>query len=442
MREPTGAEYERVVATAMLNNSVRFRRPWLPGESGFDAYYSRCLRLLDPTSSAGPGYFSKYGTIGAALGHDGLRFTKVPRLAKLKELVTSRLSALANRVSDLDRPYPRATNWVDKESPKYVGITTAEETGSTDPIRVFIKDEPHSLKKIEEGRFRLIWTLSLVDRMVDLILFYPWSQVEVRNPMEVTAKAGWAPIPAGFSRMVDEFPQSESVAVDKSSWDWTMPAWVISAYVDVKKYQCHGWDELYDRYVWNRLVEVLGPQASVVLPDGTVWAQNSWGIMKSGWFLTLSLNSMAQEFQHVLACFRLGIEPPPVWAMGDDILTRFKEVPPGYEGALESTGCVVKKVERSREFAGYDVVGDDVATIVVNPLYPDKHRHVLRHTPDGEIDDLLTCYCCMYALSDDRWFEKYYDQTGVRVELVHSMWAKGLVELKCIRRLPAWLSEE
>lgn len=40
-----------------------------------------------------------------------------------------------------------------------------------DDIKVFVKQEPHSWEKISEGRFRLISAVSMVDTMVDRIVF-------------------------------------------------------------------------------------------------------------------------------------------------------------------------------------------------------------------------------------------------------------------------------
>ena len=44
------------------------------------------------------------------------------------------------------------------------------KAGLCDPIRVFVKNEPHSSKKLEEGRVRLIMSVSIVDQLVERVL--------------------------------------------------------------------------------------------------------------------------------------------------------------------------------------------------------------------------------------------------------------------------------
>lgn len=278
--------------------------------------------------------------------------------------------------------------------------------------------------------------------MVDKILFTPWYEAELKQPMATTQKTGWSPLPAGYQRLVAEFPADSSVAVDKTQWDWTMPEWVIRAYVDMKRYQLT--EEVPPEYwtlVWARLYYVLGPGARFRMPNGVQWRQLGWGLMKSGWLLTLSLNSAAQGFQHALAWFRMGkTEPPPsVWAMGDDILAKMKlteEELQLYWEKLETTGCKVKKIERRREFCGFDFVSDEV----VNPLYPDKHQFILQHLDPAVEQETLLSYSLLYALSDLGWVKKIYPYQERALGPLAKLWAKGLVKLDVLPRVPDWAS--
>nr|QUS52862.1 hypothetical protein 2 [Hypera postica associated sobemovirus 2] len=318
-----------------------------------------------------------------------------------------------------------------------------EEEGcktACDPIKLFIKDEPHNLKKAAEGRFRLIHSLSLVDQMVDRILFYPWYAVELKNVMKTTQKTGWSPIPGGYQALVEIFPEDESIAVDKSLWDWTMPEWVIAAYVEMKKNQCVGATDEYWRLVWARLACVVGPRSYFELPSGIRYRQTGWGIMKSGWLLTLSMNSAAQAFQHVLAWRRMGKseKPPHVWAMGDDILARMKiddDDLERYWRSLETTGCLVKKIERRREFCGFHFVGKEGVT----PLYPDKHRFILKYIEPKVEKETLMSYSLLYALSSDRWIDGIGMSFPAVLNPVAKLWAKGLVCLNVLTSIPDWV---
>lgn len=283
----------------------------------------------------------------------------------------------------------------------------------------------------------------MVDQLIDRILFGPWVGSEIRQPMKTTQKSGWSPFPAGYQRLLAEFPVNESMAVDKTLWDWTMPEWVISLYVCVKRQQMvEGDDGLDDRYwhlVWARLYYVLGPGARFRCPSGEEWQQQFWGLMKSGMFLTLSLNSMAQDAQHVLAWIRAFPDEsvPLLWAMGDDTLIRMSltdDETTAYVEALESTGCSVKKIERSREFCGYMFNSADD----VRPLYPEKHRFIIAHVNPSVEQDTLFAYELLYALSGDRWVDRLRQYQYAPLGPVARMWARGLVRLNVLKEVPQW----
>lgn len=275
--------------------------------------------------------------------------------------------------------------------------------------------------------------------MVDKLLFSPWFESELKNPMATSQKAGWSPLPGGYQRLVREFPLDSSIAVDKSLWDWTMPSWVIKAYVDLKFYQMVDPDDRIRRLTWARLSQVLGPNSRFRLSTGVEYRQTFWGVMKSGWLLTLSLNSAAQVFQHALAWMRMGRSASPlptVWAMGDDILAKLKlsgEELQLYWDSLESTGCQVKKIERRREFCGFVFEDDSVV-----PLYPDKHRFLLRHLKPANVQSTLLSFELLYALSSDRWFDQCNFERDLILGPMAKLWAKGLIHLDVLSALPDW----
>lgn len=276
---------------------------------------------------------------------------------------------------------------------------------------------------------------------MDRCLFYPWYQVEVTRPMEVVPKGGWAPIPSGYQRLVAEFTESESVAIDKTCWDWTMPAWVITAYVDLKRSQCYNWDDLYEWMVWRRLRLVVGPGTQFLMSNGVYWNQTYWGQMKSGWLLTLSMNSIAQQCQHVLAWKRAGLfgVPSRMWAMGDDVLMRFPYDDgflQRYMSALTTTGCIVKKEQKSREFSGFEFIGSG-SDIIVRPLYPDKHKFVIQYLEPEIEQDVLLAYTLIYALDQGNWIKDFYHYCEFPVGPMQKMWAKGLGDLALFDRIPS-----
>lgn len=235
--------------------------------------------------------------------------------------------------------------------------------------------------------------------MVDRVLFYPWLQAEIENVDKVTSKTGWSPIPEGFRVLRNCFPLTESVAVDKTAWDWTMPGWVVKAYYQAKMAQCVNPSDEYERACQNRMREVVGPSCIIRLPSGRRLRQTSWGLMKSGWLLTLSMNSAAQYFQHALACKRLGWTVMSMWAMGDDLLMRARIEDRDlerYQKELGRTGCLVKHALRRREFAGFYFSATEVV-----PLYQDKHKFALAYVKEDLEQEVLFAYHLLYSKVDN-----------------------------------------
>nr|UGO57458.1 MAG: hypothetical protein 1 [Riboviria sp.] len=431
MLEPSPDEFVATVGSTYAANKVSFRRPIIPGEEGFDDYYRYVLQSLEKTSSVGLGDFSGYTTIGDALGWDGLRFTNARNLALLKSIVCERIQGLARSVDE-----GAVVDWLERESCDTVPHSD-DQPGLCDPIKMFVKPEPHSRKKLAEERFRLIHVFSLADQVIDRILFLPWQAVEVRNPMNTTQKGGWYPFPgAGAAILREIFPLKGSLAIDKSQWDWTMPGWIVNAYVRLKQIQMRdGSNPLYWRMVWGRISRVVGPNTIISMPTGLHYRQVDWGFMKSGWILTLSLNSAAQMLQHCLASIRLNWRIELLWAMGDDMLLRANwddEQVIRYVAELERTGCKVKCWTREREFAGFRY-----EAYAVEPLYEDKHRFQLAYATPKDFNETCIAYQLLYAQSTNPLRDEVAEASiDIRVEA--NMWARGLISLGALRDVPYW----
>lgn len=273
--------------------------------------------------------------------------------------------------------------------------------------------------------------------MVDRILFYSWHKVEVDHLSRVNSKTGWSPLPEGHMVLQATFREDSSIAIDKSAWDWTMPAWVVMLYACVKVLQVRNCPDWYQRVVFGRLMEVLGPDCTIRFPSGNCLQQDGVGFMKSGWLLTLSMNSMAQYAQHALAFKRAfgSNNIPLMWAMGDDSLISWSPSESQLERylvELKQLGCLVKYANRSREFCGFSFNGKSV-----NPQYKDKHSFLLRHVSDEHAEETIAAYCLLYSLADDPWVFKEVESALLILPEVRA-WAKGLpVRLPSIKLPPA-----
>jgi hypothetical protein len=191
--------------------------------------------------------------------------------------------------------------------------------GYCDPVRVFVKNEPHKREKLASGRVRLISNVSLVDQLVERYLFSSQNEAEIKHYTEIPSKPGMGLHDDGISEIYTSVRQlgSDLAEADFSSFDWTVQEWELQADV-------------------SRRIDSLGinPTSSLaqamtnrvhclcwkvfILSDGTVLEQQKPGIQASGSYNTSSTNSWIRVFLAKLA----GVE---CIAMGDDSVEVYSE---------------------------------------------------------------------------------------------------------------------
>lgn len=286
-----------------------------------------------------------------------------------------------------------------------------------------IKMEPHKPDKIASGRLRLISVMSLVDQCVDRALFSGMQKTEIAAPHDHPCKSGWSPMPCGFSDLELEFP-GDVLATDCSAFDWTFPSWLVEPLLQSRLEMMRGNSPEYVNAARARWLEVLGTACIIRLPDGTRLRQTVQGVMKSGWLLTISVNSQAQEFITRAAWQRHRADPfPRLWAMGDDVLMSWPGGDPDLlVREIARLGILTKLAVRDREFAGF--LFPSHAT--VNPLYPAKHKFLLAHCPLDKLEEMCSAYGLLYALSEPPdWARKYITMYGRWTFRACRAWALG-----------------
>lgn len=294
-------------------------------------------------------------------------------------------------------------------------------------LKVFIKDEPTKVSKLGK-RERIVWILSLVDQMVDRWLFYDIIREDIQNYHKVASKTGWSPMPEGLLEFNQAFPPGMTVmAMDSSSFDWTVNAWELEELKRAWRMQLRVCPPGYWNAVTMRIDEVLGCQCSVRLPTGQRLQQRRPGIMKSGFLLTLKMNSDLQLLVNFTALKIMLKQLPPqlptLWAMGDDVLLEWDSSwdVAEYVAVLTRLGLVVKQTSHEREFAGFKFPGGTV----VEPAYPAKHMFKLQYNSTQEMVDAMSL---QYALSNHYLAHWLRLRQTVHPELMRG-WALGLVKL-------------
>lgn len=189
--------------------------------------------------------------------------------------------------------------------------------GACDPVKIFIKMEPHNRDKVTTGRLRLISSVSLVDQLVERVLFSNQNKREIRSWQLIPSKPGMGldddSIKAIWSIAKEHLLADNLVEADLSAFDITT----------------HGWELMTDVLIRTELAGLTydSPGRSMfinrghcvantvfVLSDGSMWAQLTPGVQLSGSFNTSATNSRIRVLQAYMAGASWAM------AMGDDCL--------------------------------------------------------------------------------------------------------------------------
>lgn len=307
---------------------------------------------------------ARYGpTIGQALGRFNGEYD-ASRVQLLRFLVADRISNLLT-----DQP-------------------------TADPIKIFVKQEPHKQSKLDEERYRLISAVSVVDTMVDRMLFQNMAKKALETLYETPSMVGWTPLMGGYKVLRRLFP-GRVACCDKSSWDWTVPEWMVDLWLDFILELSYSSPSYWRRLVRARF-KMLFKDAVFKFSDSLCVRQKYPGIMKSGCYLTILLNSVGQVLLHMAVQQRLKrpLADNVPRCMGDDTVQHYFDYVVDYARTIDSLGFRVKevKVQSWIEFAGFAIDWD-----FAQPVYWEKHLFSLSHMDYVVLGEALASYQIIYA---------------------------------------------
>nr|AHA91815.1 ORF2 [Cassava Polero-like virus] len=196
-----------------------------------------------------------------------------------------------------------------------------------DPIRVFIKNEPHKQSKLDEGRYRLIMSVSLVDQLVARVLFQNQNKLEIKLWRSLPSKPGMGlstddqvlAFTESLAQLAGVSPdfllsnwRSVLIPTDCSGFDWSVADWMLEDEMEIRNRLTKDCNSLVRKLRANWLSCIQRPVLS--LTDGTLLSQQIPGVQKSGSYNTSSSNSRIR----VMCALHAGAS----WcvAMGDDAL--------------------------------------------------------------------------------------------------------------------------
>lgn len=327
------------------------------------------LSDLDPDSSVGINPLQSYGsTIGVALGVKTTMAGNVydpARVELFKNLVHYKLT----------------------------------HPGDADPIKVFIKPEAHKLSKIAEGRWRLISAVSAVDTMVDRILFGRFCRNLVAKTTLTPLMVGWSPLNSGHRFIHDKFRGKQTRGLDKTAWDWTVRPWLLHAVREIILSLLEGHTPGFKAMVESRW-RSLFRDAVLQFADGTQVQQPGWGVMKSGCYLTIVLNSIGQLVYHALALKHIQrpLDYVKFVVIGDDVTVEDFPEFAEYEKWILDNGALLKPSHPTKhvEFAGFVFTTED-GVDKCWPEYWRKHIYMMSHS-QLEVAQFMSSYCILYAM--------------------------------------------
>lgn len=352
LRNDMPGDYERKVILGELERQYAQATWRIPDDFMTYEHFKRCALSVDMSSSPGYPYLRRAGTNGDFLQvKDG-----VYNEARLQELW---------QITQLKIQEKRA-----------------------DPIRLFVKPEPHKQKKLENYQYRLISSVSVLDQIIDAMLFGEMNANVIDKCMFVPCKAGWSMFAGGWKTV----PRRGIISLDKRGWDWSAQGWYFEMELQLRTRLCQNlkaqWMELA---AWRYRELFYNPW--FITSGGLLLQQKQPGVMKSGCFNTITTNSIMQSILHIRVCLELDIDVGWVWTLGDDTLQSDVEKRAEYLEAVAQY-CHVKHCIDGAEFAGMRFLSGRV-----EPLYKGKHSFNLLHLDPKFARDTANSYMLLYHKS-------------------------------------------
>lgn len=255
-----------------------------------------------------------------------------------------------------------------------------------DPVRLFVKPEPHTKKKLDSHRYRLISSVSVIDQIIDHMLFGDFNKELIKQHNYTPVKTGWVPYVGGWKQV----PVCGMTSCDKSAWDWTVRMWLFEEELGVRERLCKNMQPLWlELATWR--YQKLFVENVFVTSGGLHISQKTPGVMKSGCVSTIATNSVMQLLLHSRVAIMLGVILGLIMAMGDDT-TQVKQSKEYFE--LLSQFCILKEVVDKVEFAGCHFYG-----YRVEPAYKGKHAYNLLHQSEEFHAETADSYALLYHRS-------------------------------------------
>lgn len=269
-------------------------------------------------------------------------------------------------------------------------------------VRVFIKEEPLTQRKLSENRWRLILASSLPVQVFWHMLFDYMNDREIYHSYNLPSQHGFVPVAGGWKLYHAQWRhQGKTHGVDKTAWDWTCPAWLIDAELQLRIRLGRG-ERMQD---WtghaHRMYRDMFHHPTLILSSGQTLRQTVPGVMKSGCVNTISTNGHCQLLLHVVCCLETACDIYPLpSSCGDDTLQHPKH--DVLVDSYRSHGVLIKSISDTAEFMGHEHrIHGPV------PLYLYKHLFKMGYVTDDILPQYFDSMARMYTHAEEFYIWEY-----------------------------------
>jgi len=247
------------------------------------------------------------------------------------------------------------------------------DSNLVDPVRVFVKNEPHKVEKLIEGRVRLIMSVSLTDKMIEMLLSRFICKNEITNWCNIPSKPGIGFTADNNTQVYNDVMSwpGQMAYADVSGWDWGVKAWQIEDEAETLIRMIENPSGCFTHLILAKAL--LESESVYQFSDGLLVQPTFKGIVNSGKYRT----SRGNSFMRVRVADLIGSRK--VLAAGDDSVEAFVE---NAKEAYASLGIRLKeyeKVDGSFEFCSHLYKKDEDGPMAYS-LNAEKMMMNLLHT--------------------------------------------------------------
>lgn len=213
----------------------------------------------------------------------------------------------------------RLTKLRDFDTTRNLSPRELVEEGLCDAIRLFVKNDPHKLAKLNDGRVRLIFSISTIDNIIARLGCALQNNTEISLCDSIPSKPGMGLDDVGTKKlyhyveqMLREGPLDSS---DLQGFDFSVTEHDLQMDLERRLDLNSGRGTVWERVM--RAHYYCMSRKVMVLSDGSMYQQIDYGLMPSGWYNTSGSNSTIRIYNHSYIAVKQDQKPCAV-AMGDD----------------------------------------------------------------------------------------------------------------------------